>query len=60
MEEKKCLVDRDKLLIGLECCREQWCRHCPYKGRSLEDCDNLLFDTLAYISYLEEQIGVTG
>lgn len=59
-EEKKCPVDRDKLLISLECCREQECRRCPYKGRSVEDCDHLLCDTLAYISYLEERLGVTG
>lgn len=60
MEEKKCPVDRGKLLIGLECCREQVCRNCPYEGRSVEDCDHLLRDALAYIGYLEDRLGVTG
>lgn len=52
-------VDRGKLLIGLECCRTGWaenCKACPYfKSR----CDTALMDdALAYISYLEEQLGV--
>ncbi len=54
MEKKPCPVDRGKLLIGLECCREQECRRCPYDGGTIEDCDNLIFDALAYIYYLEE------
>lgn len=60
MEEKKCPVDRDKLLIGLECCREQECRRCPYYCGTIDCCDNLVFDALAYISYLEERLWVTG
>ena len=61
MEEKKCPVDRGKLLIALECCRIGWpenCRTCPYSksncGREIMD------DALAYIGFLEEQLGVTG
>lgn len=60
MEEKKCPVDRGKLLIGLECCREQECRRCPYDCGTIDDCDNLIFDALLYIGYLEEQLGVSG
>ena len=61
MEEKKCPVDRGKLLIALECCRNgriETCRKCPYfKTR----CDTeLMNDALAYIGYLEEQLGVIG
>lgn len=52
-------VDRGKLLIGLECCRDcRTCMKCPYFQSS---CDTeLMDDALAYISYLEEQLGVTG
>ena len=61
MEEKKCPVDRGKLLIGLECCRIRngaRCLDCPYLK---SDCDAfLLDDALAYIGWLEEQLGVTG
>lgn len=61
MEEKKCPVDRGKLLIGLECCRFRMgekCSSCPYCH---SECDFLMTeDALAYISYLEEQLGVTG
>lgn len=56
MEEKKCPVDRGKLLIGLECCVESICNNCPY----LHDCTKQIGDSLAYIYYLEEQLGVTG
>ena len=60
-EAKKSPVDRGKLLIGLECCRIGWaenCRACPY---SIQNCDTeLMDDALAYICYLEEQLGVTG
>ena len=60
-EAKKCPVDRGKLLIGLECCRIGWaenCRACPY---FISSCDTeLMDDALAYICYLEQQLGVTG
>ena len=54
-------VDRGKLLIGMECCRNgriETCRKCPYfKTR----CDTeLMDDALAYIGYLEERLGVIG
>lgn len=61
MEEKKCPVDREKLLIGLECCRFRMgekCRACPYYELK---CDiALVEDAMAYIGWLEEQLGVTG
>lgn len=61
MEEKKCPVDRGKMLIGLECCRTSMaenCRECPYFKSG---CDTeLMDDALAYIYYLEEQLGVPG
>lgn len=61
MEEKKCPVDRGKLLIGLECCRRgtvEACRKCPYWE---DDCNETLrSEELAYINYLEAQLGVTG
>lgn len=60
MSEKKCPVDRGKVLIGLECCRENECRSCPYDCGTIEDIDILIFDALAYIGYLEQQLGVTG
>ena len=57
MEKKPCPVDRGKLLIGLECCREgsaEVCRKCPYFSvRCDTDSTN---DALAYIYYLEEQL----
>lgn len=56
MEEKKCPVDRGKLLIGLECCVDSACDRCPY----IHDCTQQTDDSLAYIYYLEEQLGVTG
>ena len=61
-EDKKCPVDRGKLLIGLEHCREDvnHCETCPYFDN--EDCCSLKLrdDTRAYIYYLEAQLGVTG
>ena len=60
MEEKKCPVDRGKLLIGLECCRAYECGSCPYHYGALEGCNHLNIDALAYIGYMEEQLGVTG
>lgn len=57
MEKKPCPVDRGKLLIGLACCRignAEVCRECPYFS---ENCDTaLMYDALAYIYYLEEQL----
>lgn len=62
MEEKKCPVDRGKLLIGLEHCQEDvdHCDTCPYFHN--EDCCSLQLrdDARAYIYYLEAQLGVTG
>lgn len=57
-EQKKCPVDRGKLLIGLECCRigrAEDCKACPY---FISTCDTkLAHDALAYIGWLEEQLG---
>ena len=47
MEEKKCPVDRERVLIGLECCREQDCIRCTYDCGTNEDFDRLLFDTVS-------------
>lgn len=62
MEEKKCPVDRGKLLIGLEHCQTDvdHCDTCPYNRD--EDCCsiNLRDDARAYIGYLEAMLGVTG
>lgn len=52
-------VDRNKLLIALECCRnEDKCPECPYFGEKdgLPECPNQAADCIAYISYLEEQL----
>ena len=61
MEEKKCPVDRGKVLIGLECCwfeSGEKCMACPYYELH---CDlELMKDAIAYIGWLEEQLGVTG
>lgn len=62
MEEKKCPVDRGKLLIGLEYCRDfDKCKHCPYSVW-ISSCggDAIARDALAYIYYLEERLGVMG
>lgn len=58
MEEKKCPVDRGKILIALECCREQMCNKCPYGD--FMPCVKESEDALAYIYWLEEQLGVSG
>lgn len=54
-------VDRGKLMIALECCRDgriETCIKCPYFQSR---CDTeLMDDALAYINYLEERLGVTG
>ena len=61
-EQKKCPVDRGKLLIGLELCKfgsVDACQKCPYIRKG--PCDvSSASDALAYIYYLEEQLGVTG
>ena len=57
-EAKKCPVDRGKLLIGLECCRDAECGQCPYY--SFNNCDKIAFDALAYICYLEERLEEAG
>lgn len=65
MEEKKCPVDRGKLLIGLECCLAYpypisvCSRNCPY-GNDPECTATVRERVVAYIYYLEEQLGVTG
>lgn len=51
-------VDRGKLMIALECCREKECNKCPYTD--FDSCAEESKDALAYIYYLEEQLGVTG
>lgn len=57
MPSKSYSGDREKLLIGLECCRTgdaEVCRKCPYFS---ESCDTaVMSDALAYINYLEEQL----
>ena len=59
MEEKKCPVDRGKLLIVLEHCRNKKCHSCPNENNM--DCAKILLDSaLCYICYLEEQLGATG
>ena len=59
-EEKKCPVDRGKLMIGLELCRDGTIHRChfyPYHEPFI--CAiRLPHDALAYIGYLEEQLGV--
>lgn len=64
-EQKKCPVERGKLLIGLECCLAYpspihvCSRNCPY-GNDTECTGKVREDSLAYIGWLEEQLGVTG
>ncbi|MGM9601077.1 MAG: hypothetical protein ACI3W5_05780 [Faecousia sp.] len=54
-ERKQCPVDRGKVLIALECCREGFCCHeCPYY--KLEGCKEEATDVLAYIGWLEERL----
>lgn len=58
-------VDRGKLLIGLECCLADpspirvCSRNCPY-GNDLDCTVTVREDSLTYIYYLEERLGVTG
>lgn len=60
MEKKPCPVDRGKLLIGLECCRDVTTKHClgdcPYSRVSGICLHAINSDALAYINYLEEQL----
>lgn len=58
-EQKKRPVDRVKLLIVLEHCRNCKCFSCPNE-KDLECAKRLLNDSLSYILYLEERLGVTG
>ena len=53
-------VDRGKLLIGLEFCRSVECDWCPYRSALGDNCEAVPLDALAYIGWLEEQLGVTG
>lgn len=59
-EQKKCPVDRGKLMIGLEVCRKGECAECPYCNPDIPCWESQSFDALAYIGWLEEQLGVTG
>lgn len=56
-ERKKCPVDRGKLMIALECCRDgriENCLKCPYSG---SNCGwEITVDSLAYIYHLEERL----
>lgn len=52
-------VDRGKLLIGLECCRNSYhCKGCTYFSYPKSSCIHMISDALAYIGFLEEQLGV--
>lgn len=53
-------VDRGKLMIALECCRDTECAACPYYGDCFSKCEMLARDSLAYISYLEERLEEAG
>lgn len=62
MEEKKCPVDRGKLLISMEICRRHkptQCVECPY-WKLKDGCAEQSKDALSYIGWLEEKLGVTG
>lgn len=59
-QNKQPPVDRGKLLIALECCRYAECKACPYYDDCFYKCDMIARDSLAYICYLEEQLGGTG
>ena len=60
MSEMKCPVERARLLIALECCREGRCRDCPYVGKYEPECNEQAKDSLAYICWLEEQLKERG
>ena len=59
-EQKKCPVDRGKVLIHLECCRMDKCESCPYSLQKsisgVPECDQAAEDVLANIGWLEEQL----
>ena len=60
MPSKSYSGDREKLLIGLECCRDSLSLHCfdccPYSNVSGSCLYAINSDSLAYINYLEEQL----
>ena len=60
MEKIPCPVDRGKLLIGLECCRDSLSLRCfdacPYGNVSGSCLSAINSDALAYINYLEVQL----
>ena len=57
MEEKKCPVDRGKLMAGLQICGNEnvGCKGCPYE-RDVGCVITRSKDAIAYINYLEEQL----
>lgn len=61
-EQKKCPVNRSKVLIALERCRAGECSGCqyslPFDHEREDGCQLLMTETLAYIGYLEAQLGV--
>lgn len=59
MREKKCPVDRGKMMIALECCRNQRCRNCPYSA-DYDGCPNAAEAALTYICWLEEHLKERG
>ena len=60
--EARCPVDRGKVLIGLEHCRNIGgsCLTCPYNGQQLACIQTLDEEALAYIIYLEEALNHDG
>lgn len=59
LSDKQPPIDRGKLLIALECCRNQRCRNCPYRD-DYDGCPNAADATLAYICWLEDQLEEAG
>lgn len=59
-EQKKCPVNRSKVMIALERCRAGECSGCqydlPYDPERVKGCQLLITDSLAYIGYLEEKL----
>lgn len=55
-------VDRGKILIGLEHCRDftGGCLTCPYHGLGVACMRTLTEEALAYIIYLEEALNHDG